>query len=71
MIISSQNWIFARFNIYFGLYNVILISWIVTLFKEKNQRLVYYGILISYLIYFYFEQVISLNIIYISDYLRI
>ncbi|MEH6851585.1 EpsG family protein, partial [Bacillus pseudomycoides] len=29
MIISTQNWIFARFSIYFGLYQLILISWVV------------------------------------------
>ena len=44
MIISTQNWIFARFGIYFSLYQLILISWVVKLFNKKNQRLVYYSI---------------------------
>lgn len=70
-IISTQNWIFARFNIYFGLYNLILISWIVLLFKENSQKLIYYIILIFYLIYFYYEHVISFGFYYISDYLNI
>ncbi|WP_227936344.1 EpsG family protein [Alkalihalobacillus deserti] len=48
MIISTQNWIFARFSIYFGLYQLILVSWIVKLFVEKDQRLIYYGILVCY-----------------------
>lgn len=68
MIISTQNWIFARFSIYFSLYQLILISWIVKLFREKDQRVIYYGLLICYLLYYYYESVVSLNIIYKSDY---
>jgi transmembrane protein EpsG len=68
MIISTQNWIFARFAIYFSLYEFILISWIVKLFKDNNQRLVYYAILIFYLIYHYYDSVITLNIFYRSDF---
>lgn len=70
-IISSQNWIFARFNIYFGLYNLILISWIVLLFKKNNQKLIYYSIIIFYIIYFYYEHVISFGFYYKSDYINI
>ncbi|KKI91443.1 capsular biosynthesis protein [Bacillus sp. SA1-12] len=69
MIIATQNWIFARFNIYFSLYNLILISWIIYLFKENNRKFIYYGLLICYLLYFYYEQVISLSLIYKSDYI--
>ncbi len=71
IIIASQNWIFARFNIYFGLYSLILISWIVKLFRENNQRLIYFGIVVSYIIYFYFEHVISFGLRYESDYLKL
>lgn len=69
MIISSQNWIFARFTIYFGLYQLILLAWIVKLFKKKDQKLVYITIIVLYFIYFYYEHVLSLNIFYRSDYL--
>ncbi|TYS60072.1 EpsG family protein [Sutcliffiella horikoshii] len=68
MIISTQNWIFARFSIYFGLYQLILIAWIIKLFKRKDQKLVYYVILLSYFIYFYFEHVIALGVVYKSNY---
>jgi transmembrane protein EpsG len=71
MIISTQNWIFARFSIYFNLYQLILISWIVTLFREKEQRFVYYAILVCYFLFYYYESVISLNIIYKSNYIGI
>jgi len=68
MIISTQNWIFARFGIYFTLYQLILISWIVKLFRQKDQRLIYYALLICYFLYYVFESVISLNIVYRSNY---
>ncbi|UOE95436.1 EpsG family protein [Alkalihalobacillus sp. LMS39] len=68
MIVSTQNWIFARFAIYFGLYQLLLIGWIVKLFIKKDQKLIYLGILVCYFIYFYYEQALSLNIIYQSNY---
>jgi transmembrane protein EpsG len=69
MIISMQNWIFARFSIYFNLYQLILVSWVVQLFREKQQRVIYYLIIVFYFLYYYYESVISLNILYESNYL--
>jgi transmembrane protein EpsG len=71
MVISTKNWIFARFDIYFGLYSLILISWIVQLFAKQDRKLIYYVIMGCYLYYFYYEQVISLSIFYTSNYLKI
>ncbi|OAS85133.1 EpsG family protein [Metabacillus litoralis] len=68
LVISTQNWIFARFNIYFGLYNLVLVSWLIVLFKDNSKKFIYYAILICYLIFFYYEQVISLNIVIESKY---
>ncbi|HHT7240182.1 MULTISPECIES: EpsG family protein [Bacillus cereus group] len=69
MIISTQNWIFARFSIYFGLYQLILISWVVKLFTRKDQKFIYYSILVFYFIYFIYEHIITLGIVYRSSYL--
>lgn len=69
MFISTKSWIFARVSIYFELYQLILISWIIKLFPEKDGRFLYYGILICYFIYYYYETVINLNIVYRSDFL--
>lgn len=69
MLISTQNWIFARFSIYFELYQLILISWIIKVFREKDGKLIYFGIIICYFAYYYYENVINLNIMYQSDYL--
>ncbi|OKL36552.1 EpsG family protein [Domibacillus mangrovi] len=68
MLISTQNWIFARFAIYFSLYQLILISWVVKLFREKDEKLVYYGIIVCYFVYYYYESVLTLNILYNSEY---
>ncbi|UOR13800.1 EpsG family protein [Halobacillus amylolyticus] len=69
MVVATQNWIFARFNVYFGLYQLILVSWVVKLFRERDEKLVYYGIIVCYLVYFYYENVVNLNIIYKSNFL--
>ncbi|KRE50995.1 EpsG family protein [Paenibacillus sp. Soil724D2] len=70
MAVATQNWIFARFTIYFGLYNVILMSWVISLFVKRQQKFMYYAILFFYLIYFYYENVVTLHVIYRSDYLK-
>lgn len=70
MVISTQNWIFARMTIYVGLYHVILISWICKVFAYKDQKLIYYGILGCYLLYYYYDHVISLGVTYGSNYLK-
>ncbi|GAF67000.1 hypothetical protein BTS2_3908 [Bacillus sp. TS-2] len=71
MMISTQNWIFARFSIYFGLYQLILLPWIVKLFIKKDQKLIYYAIIVCYFLYFFYEHVLSLNINYRSDYIHL
>ncbi|MFA1820233.1 EpsG family protein [Virgibacillus oceani] len=69
MVISTQEWIFARLAIYFQLYQLILISWLPVLFREKDQKFVYLAILGCYFGYYFYENVITLNIIYESDFL--
>ncbi|WEG11518.1 EpsG family protein [Pullulanibacillus sp. KACC 23026] len=71
MIVSTKNWIFARFDIYFGLYNLILFSWILFLFVKKQRQIIYFLLIICYLGYFYYEQVISLDLQYGSTYLKL
>ena len=69
MIISTQNWIFARMAIYFNLYQLILIAWLIKVFRKKDQKLVYLVILISYFLFYFYECVIALELEYKSDYL--
>jgi len=70
MIISTQSWIFARVSIYFNLYQLILVSWILEAFTKKDQKFLYYCIVICYLAYYYYENVISLSINYRSPILE-
>ena len=53
MLVSTQNWIFARFYYYFGLYQLILIPWVVQSFRERDRKLLYLCIVIFYSIFFY------------------
>ncbi|WML51588.1 EpsG family protein [Neobacillus sp. PS3-12] len=71
MVISTRNWIFARFDIYFNLYQLILISWIIKVFRDKDQKVIYYLILVCYLGYYFYEDVIALGIIYKSAYFKL
>ena len=67
---GMYNWIFNRFTIYFQLYNFVLIPYIIQhCFNGKERRLIYVGFLLCYFIFFYKEQVLSLNINYTSKYL--
>jgi transmembrane protein EpsG len=70
MVVATKNWIFARFDIYFGLYNLILISWIIKLISNRHRAFIYMILVICYLAYFYYEQVITLHIQYNSDFLK-
>lgn len=66
------NWIFNRFTIYLQLYNFVLLPYIMkNCLKGKEKRLVYYGLILCYFIFFYRENVIGMNIKYMSDYLNV
>jgi len=69
MVISTQNWIFARMAIYFNLYQIILMTWIIKCFRDKDQKLIYYAMIVLYLIFFFYENVITLGLDYRSTYL--
>lgn len=67
MAISTQQWIFARVAIYFNLYQLILISWIIEVFRKEERKFVYYMILVFYFALYYYESVVSLDIFYESE----
>ena len=63
------NWIFNRFTLYLQLYNFILIPYIIkNCLKGKEKRLIYFGLLICYFIFLYYEQVIGMGMNYTSKY---
>lgn len=53
MIFSLQTWIFARFTIYFNLYNCVLLPWCVKIWENKKERqYLYIMLIVCYLIFF-------------------
>lgn len=58
---ALYDWIFARFTLYFELYNFVLLPYIIKeCFNNRKERdLIYYGFIICYFIFFYYEQVIG------------
>lgn len=58
---ALYNWIFARFSIYFQLYNFVLLPFIIkNCFEKRKERdLIYYLFIVCYFIFFYREQVIG------------
>lgn len=71
MIFSGYNWIFARLSIYFELYNFLLLPWIIRyVFRREMRSLMYFSLLACYFIFYYYENVIALRIIYKSVYLN-
>jgi len=69
-ILAMQNWIFARMSVYFGLYGLLLLPWLIkTLFDRKTSAVLYGSCVVFYLIYYYYEMVISMPIVYRSHYI--
>lgn len=61
LFFSMYNWIFARLTYYFQLYNFILLPFIISVLPNfKERRIVYYGFLLCYFFFMYYEQVIGL-----------
>lgn len=72
MCFALYNWIFARFTIYFELYNLVLLPYCIkVLFSKKEKDLIYYSCIVLYFTYFYYENSILLNIIYRSNILNV
>ncbi|MEN6414601.1 MAG: EpsG family protein [Veillonellales bacterium] len=55
-VLAVQNWIFARMNVYFGLYGLLLLPWLIKkLFDKKTSAIVYGSCVLLYIIFCYFE----------------
>lgn len=64
MLFSMRTWIFARFNIYFNLFNCIFIPGLIEQWKnEKDRKLIYGGLILCYFIFFILEQLPAERII--------
>lgn len=62
ILLATRFWIYARFNMYFSLYMVLLLIWCMKyLFDETNEKLVYVMCIGCYAFYYYYEMHISLG----------
>lgn len=53
MLLATRHWLFARFSIYFDIYNIILIPQFVYIFKEKDRKLAKLIIYALFFVYMY------------------
>lgn len=68
-LFAVYNWVIARLTIYFGLFNFLLLPWIIKyIFERESKKLMYLVLVACYLIFFYYEN-IAFKILYRSDYL--
>jgi transmembrane protein EpsG len=69
MLFSLNNWIFARFTIYFQLYGFVVLSFIIRYCTNKKEKnFLYYGLIIAYLFFFWYEQAVSLGMKYTTKF---
>ena len=70
MLIGMKNWMFARFCIYFDLYNMILFPLLIKeLFAEQIRPFIYGTCMVCYFSFFYYQWCIADNLFYMSNYL--
>lgn len=68
-LLANKYWIYARFNIYFSLFSIILLCYVIKYaFTSKSSKIVYMLSLFLYFGYYYYEMVISLSIHYSSKF---
>lgn len=60
LFFSMYNWIFARLSYYFLPYTFVLLPYLIMKWPNiKERRILYYGFLVCYFIFMYYEQVIQ------------
>ncbi|WP_434794208.1 Transmembrane protein EpsG [Terrisporobacter petrolearius] len=71
--ITRSGIMLGRLPIYFSMYNLILLPWLIQNIFEKNERrIVNYSMIICYLLFFYYQMVVTWNGLgYTSDILRL
>ena len=62
ILLATRYWIYARFNMYFSLYMILLLIWCIKyLFDERNEKIIYLMCMGFYALYYYYEMHISLG----------
>ncbi|MGL5989232.1 EpsG family protein [Cetobacterium sp.] len=72
MILALENWVFARVGLYISISNYILIAYILkNCISQNKAKFVYAMCIIFYFLFYYYDEVITMNIIYRSAILGI
>lgn len=53
MLLATRHWIFARFCMFFGIYNTLLWPEIIKCFEPRSRRLMLAGVMTVYFLYFW------------------
>lgn len=53
MLIATKHWIFARFSMFFGIYNILLWPEILKCFEPQSRRFMRWGVMAVYFVYFW------------------
>ena len=53
MLIATKNWVFARFCMFFGIYNILLWPRILDCFEPRSKRMMTAGVIVVYFVYFW------------------
>lgn len=62
MLLANKYWLYARFNMYFNSYAILLLCWEVKyLFRENNRKIVYISSIILFAIYYWYDMAVSLG----------
>lgn len=61
ILLANRYWIYARFNMYFTVYAIILLCWGVKYLCGRYRQVIYAGSLVAYAFYFWYETYVSLG----------
>lgn len=69
--VARSGVLLGRLPIYFSLYNLILLPWLLkNIFKKNEKRLLTFSMIICYVLFFYYQMVLTWSIGYVSDILQ-
>ena len=63
MLLATRHWLFSRFSMFFGVFNVLLWPEIIRCFDRKSRQLMIFGILAVYFVYFWLIVHVDSNLL--------
>ena len=63
MLLATRHWLFARFSMFFGVFNLLLWPEIIKCFDRRSRQLMIFGILCVYFLYFWLIVHVDSNLL--------